>query len=358
MLRIGLIGLGGVAERIHLPAIRDVASVTVAAACDPNDGRRQEMGRRFGIGPLYADARAMLEAERPDLVVIGSPPDSHRDLCLLALAHGAHVFCEKPFVESVAEADEVLEAAARHDRVVAVNNQYRFMPIYRRTRERLAQGEFGTLFLIQCWEQMFHPPSKETNWRAGLVQSTLFEFGTHALDLICYFFDALPTAVTAHMPRPRPDIAADVVVVLTLRFHGERAATMVLNRISHAPQRYFEMRLDCTEASLRLSLGGVARLAVDWSPARGRPVVRGSFVRGGEARIEKNGGSTTLVREFRPAFASATAQNLKQFVERIERGTRSNEEAVHARDLLRVVFSAYEAAETGRTVWLDNATTV
>ena len=353
-----MVGLGGVAERIHLPAIREVPSVELVGACEPNDRRREDMGRRFGIRALYAGARELLDTERPDVVIIGSPPDSHRDLCLLALAHGAHVFCEKPFVGSVAEADEVVEAAARHDRLVAVNNQYRFMPIYQRTRERIARGDFGNLFLIQCWEQMFHPPSKETNWRAGLVRSTLFEFGTHALDLICYFFDALPAAVTAHMPRARPEIAADVVVVLTLRFQGERAATMVLNRISHAPPRYFEMRLDCTEASLRLSLGGVARLAIDWSPARGRPVVRGSFVRGGEARIERSGRSTPLVREWRPAFASATAHNLKRFVEAIDRGNRSNAEALYARNLLRVVFSAYESAETGRTVSLDDAAPV
>jgi predicted dehydrogenase len=342
-----------VAERIHLPAIGEVPSVELVGACEPDAPRREKMGRRFGIRALYTDAAHLLEAERPDIVIIGSPPDSHHNLCLLALAHGAHVFCEKPFVGSAAEADEVVEAATRQGRRVAVNNQYRYMPIYRRTRERLAQGEFGHLFLIQCWEQMFHPPSKETNWRAGLVRSTLYEFGTHALDLICYFFDALPQSVAAHTPHPWPEIAADVVVVLTLRFPGERVATMVLNRISHAPQRYFEMRLDCTEASLRLSLGGVARLALDWSASR--LVMRASFVRGGEARVERNGRSTPLVREYEPAFASATAQNLKRFVESIERGEGSNEEARYARDLIRVVFSAYESADTGRTIWLNDA---
>ena len=351
-MRTALIGLGGVADRIHLPAIRAVPAIELVGACEPDAARRDAIGRKFGIRALYPDAARLLDAERPDVVIIGSPPDSHRDLCLLALTHGAHVFCEKPFVASVGQGEDVVEAAARANRLVAINNQYRYMPIYRRTRERLANGEFGDLFLVQCWQQMFHPPSKETNWRAGLVRSTFFEFGTHALDLLCYFFDAMPSSVMAHMPHPRADIAADVVVAATLTFPGERVASMVFNRISHAPTRYLEMRLDCRDASVRISLGGVARAALDWSSERHRPLLRASFVRGGEARVEKAGRSTTIVRETQPAFASATASNLRRFIDAIERGDRSTTEVRYAANLIRVVFAAYDSAERGATVSL------
>ena len=348
MIRVGLIGLGGVAERIHLPAIRSVPFLVLAGACEPDPRRREDVSRRFGIRPVFDDAEALLKSERPDLVVIGSPPDSHRQLCLLAIEHGAHVLCEKPFVENVAEADEVIAAAMARQRRIAVNNQYRYMPIYRRTRERIASGDFGEPFLIQCWQQMLHPPSRERNWRAGLVRATLFEFGTHALDLICYLFGARPTAVTAHMPHPVPEIAADVVVVLTLAFPAERVATMVLNRISHAPERYFEMRVDCMRASLRLSLGGVARAGLDWSKALGRPTVRLSFVKGGEARVERGGRSTPFVRDRRPAFAPATATHLARFAETIQRGGPVDyDEVHHARELIRIITAAYDSAAHG-----------
>ena len=237
MTRVAVIGLGGVADRIHLPALRALSSVELVGACEPDEQRRVRLGRRFAIPALYADAETLLRATKPDVVVIGTPPDSHHALALRAIESGAHVFCEKPFVRTPAEADDIIAAADRAGRLVAVNNQYRFMPIYRQTRERLVRGEFGPPFLVQGWQQMFHPPSYETNWRAGLVESTLFEFGTHALDLICFFFDALPLSIAAHTPHPRPDIEADVVVVCTLRFEGERVATLVLNRISHAPER-------------------------------------------------------------------------------------------------------------------------
>lgn len=350
MLRVALIGLGKVAERIHLPAIAQSGAFQLVAACDPDAGRREQMSRAFRIGATYDEPGPMLAQAHPDVVMIGTPPHLHREHCLLALGHGAHVFCEKPFVETPADAEHVLEAAIAANRLVLVNNQYRYMAMYREPARRLAAGEFGRAFLIQAWQQMHHPPSNETNWRAGLVRSTLFEFGTHALDLLCLFFDATPVAVTVEMPHPAADVAADVVVAMLLRFPGERVATVVLNRLSHAPQRYFEMRVDATLASLRLSLGGVARASLDWSPALGRPIGRMSLVKGGEARLEQGGRSRVIARETRTAFASATASHLRECAARIAAGDLDQRALRHQLTLIRLVDAGYESARTGHTI--------
>jgi predicted dehydrogenase len=350
--RVAIFGLGEAAERIHLPACASLPGVEVTSACEPDATRREQVGRRFGVPRLYPDASSLLADERPDVVIIGTPPASHRDLCLLALDHGAHVLCEKPFVASVAEADEVIAAADRKGLLVRVNNQYRFMAMYRVAQAQLAAGKFGPLYFVQCWQQMFHPPSMERNWRAGLVQSVLYEFGTHVLDLVCFFFGALPLSVSAHIPHPRLDIKADVLAQVTLRFPDGGLATLAFNRISHAPMRYLEMRLDCGEASVRISYGGVARVGLEWSRELGRPAARWSLVKGGEARVESGGRSRVIARESRNAVAPATALNLQSLLEAISRGDRSNERARFARDLLRIVFAAYESASTGETVWL------
>jgi predicted dehydrogenase len=352
MIRVGLLGLGTAAEQIHLPACVLLPDVQVVGACEPDTERRISVGRRFGIRTLYSEAETLLQTEKPDIVIIGTPPGTHRDLCLLALRHGAHVLCEKPFVASVAEADEVIETAEHRARSVVVNNQYRFMKIYRFTQERLASGEFGRPFLIQCWQQMFHPPSTERNWRAQLVQYTLYEFGTHPLDLICFFFGALPLSITAHTLCPNRQTETDVVVQATLRFPGERLATILFNRVSHALERYLELRVDCEKASLRISFGGVARAALDWSRVRGWPIARLSLVKGGEARIEAGGRSRVLARERTEARPSATAMNLRQLAEAIKNGTASNDQARHSRELIRIVAAGYESARTGETVWL------
>jgi predicted dehydrogenase len=353
MVRIGIIGLGGVAERIHLPACRKVGGIELAGAAEPVRETREAMAAKHQLGIVCESAEELLAAAKPDVVLIGSPPDSHHSLCRLALEHGAHVFCEKPFMRSLEEADDVIVLAKRQRRLIAVNNQYRYMAVYRRTQERLAAGDFGRLYAIQCWQQMFHPPANEkVAWRRSLRQSTLFEFGTHALDLICYLFDGLPESLTANLPRVRQEYDSDVLVQMSLRFPGERLATLLLNRVSHAPERYLEMRLDCEKASLRLSLGGVARASVEWSARLGRPAARLSFVRGGEAREERGGRSRAYVQEAQPAFMTATAAHLERFLGEIRKDPLDYSAVEHAREVLRLALAGYESAASGEVVHL------
>jgi predicted dehydrogenase len=54
--------------------------------------------------PVFAEFDAMLDAARPEVVIVATPPDTHAEYCLRSLDVGAHVICEKPFVSSVEEA--------------------------------------------------------------------------------------------------------------------------------------------------------------------------------------------------------------------------------------------------------------
>lgn len=351
--RVAVLGLGAAAEQIHLPACAALPEVEVVAACDLNSDRRAHARARFGIRALYPDAQTLLEKENPDIVIVATPPDSHRDLCLLSLESGSHVLCEKPFVDSIEQADEVIAAAERRGLAVFVNNEYRFMKIYGAVQEQLATGVYGPAFLIQAWQQMLYKPDRTQDWRAHLVRSTLFEFGTHVLDLFCFFFGAVPLSITAHTPQPFSGLAADVVVQATLRFPGDRLATLMLNRISHAPSRYLEMRLDCERASVRISFGGIARASLEWSRTLRRPIARLNLAQGGEARVEAGGRSRLLAVERKEGRPAATARNLQSLIETVRNGGLSTERARHARELLRIVFAGYESARTGETVWLQ-----
>ena len=103
---------------------------------------------------------------------------------------------------------------------------------------------------------------------------------------------------------------------------------------------------------MRISYGGVARFGLEWSRELRRPAARVSLVRGGEARVESGGRSRVIAREPKDAVASATALNLQNLLEALSRGDRSNDRARFSRDLLRIVFAAYESASSGETVWL------
>jgi predicted dehydrogenase len=203
---------------------------------------------------------------------------------------------------------------------------------------------------------MYQIPDDEGGWKAALQpHRVLFEFGTHVIDLICQFFDAYPVSVSARTPKVRPGVDADVLVLLHLDFPGDRVASITLNRVSHAPKKYIEMRLDCEEASLRASLGGVARLDFGWNSALNRPRVRFSLTKGGELRWERDGKSRQLMKQRSGMFHQATAAHFSQFLSAIRSGSEPMLSARHAREVLRTVFDAYtSAAEGGSLVKLHS----
>ncbi len=345
IVRVVLIGLGGAAERILLPALALLPDVRVVAGCDIEAGARGRAAGRWKIPRVYGDAAAMLNEEHPDIVVVATPPLSHREPCLLALDHGYHVFCEKPFMPSLEEADRVIAAAQRAGRLVAVNNQYYQMPIYRAVKHLLESGAPGRLYHIQAWQHMHLLPSAEGGWKAALQpRRVLYEFGTHALDLICKFFGGYPEAVSTRITRALPTVSADVFVTMRLDFSEERVATIVLNRISHAPKKYLEMQLDCENACVHASLGGVAHLELAWNSALRRPGLKYGLATGGEAYWRRGGRVRTLSRQSYRAFHGASAAHFSRFVAATRTGEEPPVSAVHAREILRIVLAAYESA--------------
>lgn len=346
--RVALVGLGAAAESLHLPGLRECAGVELVGAADPAP-RARDVAKRWGI-PLVTDGvDELLVTTRPDLVVVVSPPALHAAHATAALRAGAHVLCEKPFVPSIDEADALVALARQAGRLLAVNNQYRHMAIYEAAARALAPDDLGPPIAAQVWQQMLHPPSRESNWRAALPRYTLFEFATHPLDLLSVFFGGLPVAVTAVLP-PVTGEALDVVALLLLEMPDGRGATLTINRASHAPERYLEMRVDTARASLRLSFGGLARLTLDTARGRRLPRLRASLVKGGEARVESGGRSRLLARAMAPEQGPATARHLRAILTRLDAGDVAPSAAEHARELLRVVLAAYRSAARGERV--------
>src|SRR6202044_1720881 len=92
----------------------------------------------------YADYREMLEKEHPDLVVVAPRWSTlHHERILAALHAGAHVFCEKPFTLTLAEADELLALADKTGRKIVVAHQSRVSPSIPFLKRRLAEGVIG-----------------------------------------------------------------------------------------------------------------------------------------------------------------------------------------------------------------------
>jgi scyllo-inositol 2-dehydrogenase (NADP+) len=354
-IRIGFAGLGRAARVFHLPALKLVPNVVVAGGFDISPEQCAAWETASGA-PSYGTLDALLEATVPDALIVATPPASHAEICLAALEGGAAVYCEKPFVESLQDADRVIAAAERAGLPVAVNHEFREKPIFRVLRDKVESGDFGRLAFCQIWQLVNQAPWDEpTPWRAGMANRTLLEGGVHLVDLLLTIFGEQPRNVlAAHSAGFHEQPDADAVQIVTAEFSHGRLGQITIDRLCQAGTRYLEIRADCERASLRASLGGRATLQVGIKRAE-RTGARFDFGFGGLAWAEVGTRRTVLARASRDAGVRATASLFRGFVNALVSGGEPPSSAREARNCLAVIEGAYRSAASGSRVELGAA---
>jgi predicted dehydrogenase len=138
-LRVGVIGLGEVAQVVHLPILESLPDLyEIAAVCDISPTLLRLMGDRYGVPARYEQASQMLESEQLDAVLILNSDEYHAECAVAALERGVHVLVEKPMCLSPREADEIIRARDASGAVVMVGYMRRFAPAFVEAKERLA----------------------------------------------------------------------------------------------------------------------------------------------------------------------------------------------------------------------------
>lgn len=354
MTRVALVGLGNAGFTLHLPALAGVPGVTLAGACDLDEARRERAAARFGV-PVFADFDAMLGAARPDVVVVGTPPDSHADYCLRTLAAGAHVICEKPFASSIAEVDRILDAARAAGRRVALNHEFREMPIFRAVRDAVDGGETGALVFAQVWQLMDLPPWAEPGWRGQMLQRTVYEAGVHLVDFLMALFGERPHAVQARTSTCGVrEGDTDAVALLTLEFSRGRLAQVTQNRLCKGETQYFEVRADTEQASLRASFGGRARFLAGLFRSS-TPSFRIEYGISGMAWRERGNRRQFLARNPKDPAMIATRRVFEATLRAFADGTEPPASGEAGRDVMAVIGAAYRSAAEGRRCVIDDA---
>jgi myo-inositol 2-dehydrogenase/D-chiro-inositol 1-dehydrogenase len=124
-LSVGLIGLGEVAQLMHLPLLADDPRFAVAAVTDASPGLTARIAARYGARPV-ADAGALIADPGLDAVFILTPDHLHAGMLGQAIAAGKHVFIEKPVCLTLAELKPLIEENRGNPRVVFVGYMRRF----------------------------------------------------------------------------------------------------------------------------------------------------------------------------------------------------------------------------------------
>ena len=352
MTRLAIAGLGAVTHNIHLLAYEQLgAEISLVGGCDVQEDARARFTKVRPSVPTFSDINQMLRTAQPDIVSVCTPPFLHLPQCLAALEHGCHVFCEKPMVETLAEADEIISAAEKTKRHVVVNSQFPFMTIHAAAQAHIGKPDFGRLLFLHA-SQTFRPtPATEATWRGEMARRLAFEFGVHVFELIRFFFDEDPVRIIAHMPNPSHQ-KSEVLNIVSLEFTGGRAASILLDRLCKGPERYLDLRLDGEFATISTSIGGELAIEAGLHTRERRPYFAIHFAKGGKAVWHNGNRSRVLAKEGINPFADATALHLVNFIDALAQNKTPAGTARDHRKTLALVFAAYDSAAAGCSIEL------
>jgi len=196
-VRWGILAPGAIAHNFA-KAVQASDTGNVLASVGSRDlGRAREFAASHGIPNAHGSYEALVADPAVDAVYIASPHPMHKEHCLLAIAAGKHVLCEKPFTINAAEAREVV-AAARAQGVFLMEAMWsRFFPLMAALRAEIAAGTIGELRMVRAdfgFRANYNPESRL--FKPELGGGALLDVGCYTIHFASYFLGN-PVAVAS-----------------------------------------------------------------------------------------------------------------------------------------------------------------
>lgn len=221
VLRIGVIGYGYWGPNI-VRNLHGQKSSQVAMVCDKSPAALARVRKSYPGILTVSDPLEILRSPEIDAVAVITPVWTHYELAKLALENGKHVFVEKPFTSNSAQAEELIELAARKKLTIMVDHTFLFTGAVRKIRELTESGTLGDLYYYD---------SLRVN--LGLFQhdvSVIWDLAPHDLSIMDHIIKAEPEAIVATGEKHLNGV--EDVAYLTLYFPKNIIAHINVNWLS------------------------------------------------------------------------------------------------------------------------------
>lgn len=236
-----------------------IQGVKVTAMCNRNKDKALPIMKECGIEKHYTDYRAMLDAEKPDIVDIITPPATHLEMAQEAAERGIHIVCQKPLAPTLEDAYRLREILAQKNVRFMVHENWRFQPWYREIKKILGEGIIGLPHSIYFrsrmgdgWGENAYIPRQP--YFRDYPRFLIYENGIHFIDTFRYLFGEVKE-VYARTNRLNPRIKGEDRAMLFLVHENGVEATWDANRYNEP--NYPEPRLTFGEAVLEGTMGTV-----------------------------------------------------------------------------------------------------
>jgi predicted dehydrogenase len=210
-IRIGVVGVGAIAQIAHIPVLSKIRGAQLVALCDNDRPKARSLADRFGVPDVFTDIEDLLEFDELDAVVISTPNHLHEPHALSALQAGVHVLCERPLAMTSRGIERILAAAQRADKKVVAALNHRFRSDVQALDRFLRGGELGRLTGVRAGH--YQVKKSLEGWRHRRAEAgggAFLEYGLPLLDLALWLADfPEPVRVSAQMERARAASAVE-----------------------------------------------------------------------------------------------------------------------------------------------------
>jgi predicted dehydrogenase len=192
-VKIGIIGCGGIANGKHMPSLKQLDNVEMAAFCDIVEERAEKAAKEYGTAnaKVYTDYREMIKDASIDAVHVCTPNRSHSFITIDSLEAGKHVMCEKPMAKTAADARAMVETAKKTGKLLTIGYQNRYRKDSMYLNKVCRRGDLGEIYMAKA-----HAIRRRAvpTWGIFLNEfeqggGPLIDIGTHALDLTLWEMD-------------------------------------------------------------------------------------------------------------------------------------------------------------------------
>jgi predicted dehydrogenase len=237
-IKIGLVGLGGIAQVIHIPILKKFGNAEIAAVCDIEKSKAKFVAERSNIKSYYSDLGEMLRRHEDIAAIdICTPTHTHREVALASLEAGKDILVERPIARHYVEAEDVVRCAKERKRKLMVGMNNRFRPDAMILKSFVEGGELGDIFYVKAgWLQK---QSNNKKWRTQKEKSgggVFIDHGIVMLDLALWLMGfPEPSGVMASMYSHETKSVEDSSAVFVRMKNGATLAlevswTMVLDK--------------------------------------------------------------------------------------------------------------------------------
>ncbi|WP_078549638.1 Gfo/Idh/MocA family protein [Litchfieldia alkalitelluris] len=182
-LRMGIIGVGGIAQGRHIPAYLQLSDqVSLEAVSDINEETAKTVAKTHKIKHVFTNYREMFEVV--DAVTICTPNKFHAEITVAALEAGVHVLCEKPMALNIEECNAMIDAAKKSGKVLSIAYHYRFMKDSQAAKRVILEQEIGKPMVARARALRRR---KVPGW--GVFTNKELQGGGSLIDYGCHFLD-------------------------------------------------------------------------------------------------------------------------------------------------------------------------